>query len=113
MAICLLFSFGMPGELCAAQSGICAHADPAWLCAAGQGKPSRRAGLESKADKKALTVRLALTLRLALTVRLAFGELEALTRALLTVLLSLMCARIARKKTELLELTAQFGIELE
>ena len=45
--------------------------------------------------------------------KLAFGELEAFTRALLTVLLSLMCARIAREKTELLELAAQFDIELE
>jgi hypothetical protein len=45
--------------------------------------------------------------------RLAFGELEAFARALLTVLLSLMCASIAREKTELLELTAQFDIELE
>jgi hypothetical protein len=45
--------------------------------------------------------------------RLAFGELETLARALLTVLLSLMFARIARQKTELLELTAQFGVELE
>ena len=70
-------------------------------------EPPCSARLKSKAEKKALAV------RQALTVRLAFGELEAFARALLTVLLSLMCASIAREKTELLELTAQFGVELE
>ena len=43
--------------------------------------------------------------------RLAFGELEALASALLTVLLSLMLARIARQEPKLLQLPAQFGIE--
>jgi len=42
--------------------------------------------------------------------RLAFGELEALASALLTVLLSLMRASIARQKSELLQFPAQFGI---
>ena len=45
--------------------------------------------------------------------RLAFGELEALASAFLTVLLSLMRARIARQKSELLQFPAQFGIELD
>ena len=66
-------------------------------------EPPGSAGVgKVKAEKKA-----------PLTLRLAFGELEAFTGSLLTVLLSLMCARVAREKTELLELTAQFGIELE
>ena len=42
---------------------------------------------------------------------LAFRELEAFASALLTVLLSLMRASIAREKSELLELAAQLGIE--
>ena len=42
---------------------------------------------------------------------LPFGELEALAGALLTVLLPLMSARIARKQTEPFQLTAQLGIE--
>ena len=42
---------------------------------------------------------------------LAFGELEALARALLTVLLSLMCASVARKKPELLQFAAQLGVK--
>jgi len=39
--------------------------------------------------------------------------LEALARALLTVLLSLMCASVARKKSELLELTSQLGVKFD
>ena len=69
-------------------------------CRAGNHHAAR--GCKVKADKKELAEK-----------RLAFGELEAFARALLTVLLSLMCASIAREKTELLELTAQFGIKLE
>lgn len=42
---------------------------------------------------------------------LAFGELEALARALLTVLLSLMCASVARKKPELLQFAPQLGVK--
>src|SRR5437660_9509224 len=44
---------------------------------------------------------------------LAFGELEALARALLAVFLSFMLASIASKQTELLELAPQFGIEFD
>ena len=44
---------------------------------------------------------------------LAFGKLEAFAGALLAVLLSLMCASIARKKTELLELASQLGIKFD
>jgi len=42
---------------------------------------------------------------------LPFGKLEALAGALLTVLLSLMCASIARKQSEPLQLPAEFGIK--
>ena len=43
---------------------------------------------------------------------LPLGELEPLTCALLTVLLALVLAGIAGQETELLELAAQFGVEL-
>ena len=42
---------------------------------------------------------------------LAFGELEALARAFLPVLLSLMCASVARKKSELLQFAPQLGVK--
>ncbi len=73
---------------------------PGMVMRCGAEKPPRIAGLESKAEKKVPRR------------GLAFGELEALAGSLLTVLLSLMSARIAREKTELLELTSQFDIEL-
>jgi len=43
---------------------------------------------------------------------LAFGELEALAGALLAVLLAFVRARIAREETELLQLSAEFRVEL-
>jgi len=43
---------------------------------------------------------------------LPFGELEALAGALLTVLLPLMSASVARKQTESLQFTAELGVEL-
>src|SRR5215813_14010250 len=44
---------------------------------------------------------------------LAFRELEAFTRALLTVLLTLFGAGIAREQSGLFELLTQLGVELE
>jgi hypothetical protein len=44
---------------------------------------------------------------------LAFGELEALTRALLSVLLSFMRASVTREKPELFELASQLGIKFD
>lgn len=43
---------------------------------------------------------------------LALGELEALASALLSVLLALLGARVAGQKASLLELLAQFAVEL-
>src|SRR6266540_3808112 len=45
--------------------------------------------------------------------KLAFRELEALTRALLTVLLTLFGAGVAREQSGPLELLAQLGVEFE
>src|SRR5215471_19774165 len=45
--------------------------------------------------------------------KLAFRELEALTRALLTVLLTLFGAGVTREQSGLLELLAQLGVEFE
>ena len=44
---------------------------------------------------------------------LPLGELEALPRALLAVLLALMFSRIAGQKTRFLQRTTQFGVELD
>src|SRR5262245_44925185 len=45
--------------------------------------------------------------------RLAFRELQALSRALLTVLLTLFGARVAREQSGPLELLPQLGVELD
>jgi len=47
------------------------------------------------------------------TRQLAFGELEPLTSALLTVLLALVTARIASEEARLLEALAQLTVELD
>src|SRR5579883_1978078 len=43
---------------------------------------------------------------------LTFGELEPLAGALLTVLLPLVCARVASEEAEFLQTRTQFGVEL-
>src|SRR5580704_4675780 len=45
--------------------------------------------------------------------KLALGELEALARALLSILLALMLARVAPHHAEFLQLGAQLNVELQ